>query len=90
MASIRILSSAERDIADALNWYIERNTLAAERLEEEIDGAISKIAHAPERFPLLDETHRYVLLRRFPYYVAYRIEQSDVLIIAVRHTSLSN
>lgn len=89
MANIRILSSAEHDIADALNWYNERSALAAERLELEIDAAIVKIAASPVRFPKLDANHHYVLLKRFPFYIAYRVEQSDVLIIAVRHASRS-
>lgn len=83
MSKIRLLSSAERDVADALNWYLDRSVLAAERLEEEIDSVIAAIAHDPERFPRMDSDHRYALLKRFPFYVAYRIEQDEILILAV-------
>lgn len=88
MASVRILSSAERDIADALNWYLEKSVVAADRLEHEIDEAVSKIRSEPQRFPLMDSVHHYVLLKRFPYYLAYRLVDSEVLIIAMRHTAL--
>jgi plasmid stabilization system protein ParE len=89
MASVRVLSTAERDIADALNWYLEKSAIAADRLEQEIDEAIAKIAREPERFPKIDSLHRYALLRRFPYYIAYRIDPCEVLIIAVRHAARS-
>jgi plasmid stabilization system protein ParE len=87
---LRVLSSAERDIADALNWYVDRSVVAADRLEREIDNAFLQIKNQPDRFPLIDSRHRYVLLKSFPYYVAYRLVDDDVLIVAVRHTARDN
>jgi plasmid stabilization system protein ParE len=34
-----------------------------------------------------DERYRFFLLRKFPYYVAYRIEPDHIVVVAVFHTS---
>jgi hypothetical protein len=52
--------------------------VAADRLEQEIDNAFQQINRQPDRFPLIDSQHRYVLLKSFPYYVAYRVVKDDV------------
>jgi plasmid stabilization system protein ParE len=64
--------------------------VAAERLELEIDNAFQQINRQPNRFPLIDSQHRYLLLKNFPYYIAYRVVENDVLIVAVRHTARDN
>ena len=84
---IRFLASAEKDITTAIDWYLERSEPAAERFADQIDDALQKIALAPDRFPSWDTLHRFLLLRRFPYYIAYRVESEYLLIVAVRHTS---
>lgn len=85
---IRFLRLAENDISAAIDWYLNRSPAAAERFADDVDAAIEKISVGPERFPAWDDQHQFLLLRRFPYYVAYRIETDHVLIVAVRHTSL--
>ena len=87
MINVRLLSSAEQDIADALKWYLDKSVNAAERLEQEIDAAIKVISQQPTRFPRIDAIHHYVLLKRFPYYIAYRIDSDEILIVAVRHVA---
>lgn len=85
---IRFLRLAESDITEAIDWYLERSRTAAERFADDVDAAVGKISANPERFPFWDDRHQFLLLRRFAYYVAYRIETDHVLIVAVRHTSL--
>ncbi len=87
MNHVRILSSAENDIAEALQWYLDQSVPAAERLEQEIDDAVSQIVREPERFPKLYTEHHYLLLKKFPYYIAYRNDSEGILIVAVRHTA---
>jgi toxin ParE2 len=87
MSKLRVLSPAEFDLAEAIDWYLERSVSAADRFLAEVNAAFSAIEQEPERFPQWDSSHRYRLLNRFPYYIAYRVEAEDVLIVAVRHTA---
>ncbi len=87
MNRVRVCSAAEEEFTHALCWYAARNTDVARRFDSEFDTALQNIAATPNRFPICDDRHRYVLMRSFPYQIIYRIEVDSVLIIAVAHTS---
>jgi len=80
-------SAAEVDYTESLCWYTERSVDAATKFEAELDRAINEIASDPERFPQCDDRHRFFLMRRFPFQVIYRLQDDDVIIIAIAHTS---
>jgi plasmid stabilization system protein ParE len=85
MVELVVTSAAERDYSEALCWYSQQSIEAAERFEEEFEGALNAIAAAPERFPRCDARHRYYLMRRFPFQVIFREYGSGLAIIAVAH-----
>jgi plasmid stabilization system protein ParE len=87
MIEIVVASPAEREYVEALQWYAERSIRAAERFDEGFDEAIQLIASDPERFPRCDERHRWLLMRRFPYQIIYRLSSACVTVVAVAHTS---
>lgn len=87
IAELFVTSADERDYTDALCWYAERSLQTAERFEAAIDKTLEAIAADPQRFPLCDDRHRYYLLERFPYQIIYRIQQADIWVIAMAHTS---
>ena len=68
----------------AERWYRERNETASGRLQRELDRAIERISERPETRSLyLSNTRR--VLRRFPFFVVYRVRGGDLEIIAVAH-----
>lgn len=88
MVEIRLAADAEADYTAAFCWYAERSTRAAEGLELELAGALQAIAANPSRFPLCDERHRFLLLKRYPFQFIYRsIHATLVLVVAIAHTS---
>jgi plasmid stabilization system protein ParE len=69
----------------AERWYRERNEIASARFQRELDRAIDRISERPEAgSPYLSSTRR-VLLRRFPFFVVYRVRGDSVQIVAVAH-----
>jgi plasmid stabilization system protein ParE len=80
-----VTSVAEQEFADALEWYFGRSQAAAERFEVEFARALDEIGANPERYPLIDDRHRYYLLARFPYQVVYRRHGDDWYVVAVAH-----
>jgi len=87
MKRIQVSSEAEAEFTNALCWYAERSQSAALSFDSEFDALLAKIAVHPNRFPMCDERHRYVLMRRFPYELIYRTIAGVVTIVAVAHTS---
>lgn len=87
MVEMAVSSAAERDYAEALTWYAERDERVAEGFDAEFDRAMQTIAEDPGRFPRCDERHHFYLMRRFPYQLIFRETTDHWVLIAVAHTS---
>jgi len=79
------LEQAVIEAEGAARWYAERSRTAAERFSTELDEAEAAILERPEAWPASGDGTRRYLLRRFPFSVVYRIEESRILIVAVAH-----
>jgi len=69
----------------AYDWYLVRNTAAAEGFIAELDQAIEQIGAFPDASGAhISGTRRHVM-RRFPFIVIYREQQQVIQVIAVAH-----
>ena len=87
MVNLVVCSAAEGDYAKALRWYAERSVQAADRFETEFGKALESIASDPHRFPMCDASHRYYLMRHYPFQVIFREHGGGIVVIAVAHTT---
>jgi plasmid stabilization system protein ParE len=69
----------------AERWYRERNEIASARFQRELDRAVDLISERPNTGSLYLGSSRRVLLRRFPFFVVYRVNGDNVQIVAVAH-----
>ena len=76
---------AADEVEAAERWYRERNETAATRFRRELDRAVGLIAERPEAAPPYIGNTRRFLLRRFPFFVVYRVFSQRVQIVAVAH-----
>ena len=77
------LAADEAEAAE--RWYRERNETAAARFRRELDRAVGLIAERPEAAPPYVANTRRFLLRRFPFFVVYRVFSQHVQVVAVVH-----
>lgn len=69
----------------AERWYREQSETASARFQREFDRAVDLISERPNAgSPYLGSTRR-VLLRRFPFFVVYRVRGNELEIVAVAH-----
>jgi plasmid stabilization system protein ParE len=87
MNNFVLLEVAKSEYFSALQWYSGKSLAVAERFSSEFNAAIESIVRNPEQHPRWDDQHRYYLLNDFPYFVGYRYQPDEILIVAVRHTS---
>jgi len=80
-------SGAWIDYQEALDWYDARSARAAAGFQAAINAAVDRIVEAPQRWPLCDDRHRMYIMRRYPFSIVYRVEDDDVYIIAIAHSS---
>jgi len=77
------LAADEAEAAE--RWYRERNETAATRFRRELDRAVELIAERPEAAPPYVGNTRRFLLRRFPFFVVYRVFSHRVEVVAIAH-----
>jgi toxin ParE1/3/4 len=86
VVEVTIHPAAEAEYETALAWYYEHSPQAAERFEAAFDDAIGFIKTNPTILPLCDDRHRFVLLKRYPYSLVYRVTGESAKIVAVAHS----
>jgi plasmid stabilization system protein ParE len=86
VAEVKIHPGAEAEYEHALGWYLDRSLQAAEGFQTAFDEAIDAIGSNPAMFPLCDDVHRFLILKRYPYRLVYRWDGIDVHLMAVVHT----
>jgi plasmid stabilization system protein ParE len=80
-------ATAEQDVAEAVEWYEDRQPGLGDDLLGEVRAIVHRIELNPQQFPLIHENVRRGLLRRFPYAVFFRLTEDEALVVAVFHTS---
>ena len=81
----RILRSANADMNHAADEYDEARPGVGDEFLTAVESAFSVIFAAPHRWPLIDARHRRFVLRRWPFSIFYRFNETDVVFVAVAH-----
>ncbi|HEY4641609.1 MAG TPA: type II toxin-antitoxin system RelE/ParE family toxin [Thermoanaerobaculia bacterium] len=85
---VKFHPEARVELREAKRWYRDRSPMVAIAFAHTIEHAIHEIVAAPHRYPTGEhDTRHFVIPRRFPYTVVYRIRQTDIVIVAIAHQS---
>ena len=87
---VRFHPGAAADLTSAGDWYEQQLPGLGADLADEVAHALDTITEHPMTWPLWPEVGEAVgvrrfLLARFPFAVAYVVEGSDVIVLAVAH-----
>lgn len=85
--TITIAKAAEDDIRKAFLWYESQKEFLGNSFETHITSAIENILDNPLKFQIRYGNTRIFLLKKFPYGIHFNVNQNNILIIAVFHTS---
>jgi plasmid stabilization system protein ParE len=86
--TVYIRASAESDIADAMQWYSDRQPKLAINFYREFAAIVNRLANSPFMYPVVYRNVRRVVLHKFPYLVWYVVQDSQVIVIACTHGKL--
>lgn len=85
MNEVRFLQDARAEFLAAVRYYDEARPGLGNAFIAEVERAEERIAAFPHSgSPHLEETRR-VVLRRFPYDLAYLSDERPIMIVAVAH-----
>jgi hypothetical protein len=79
----RLLSPAEKELAEAIDFYERAVPGLGLDFLEEVERTINRILLQPEAWTRVSKRHRRCRTRRFPYGVIYSVENDVVLVTAV-------
>lgn len=79
----RFVSSALRELQEAVAYYEEAENGLGGQFLDEIEGAIERIIAAPEAWRMISSQTRRCLTHRFPFGLIYQIRPGEILILAV-------
>lgn len=86
---VRLHPAARDELREAYHWYHERSPLTATAFAQGVDVSISAITQSPLAYPLAEHGTRRFALQRFPFHIFYRVEKTEIAIIALAHQRLS-
>ena len=81
-----IRPEAEADLADARNWYESQQEGLGDEFLECVAVAFEKIERMPESHHIIEHGIRRALTARFPFSIYYRIQENDLVVLAVLHS----
>lgn len=82
---IAFLPEAERDLNEAFEWYESQRRGLGLDLIGAVDETLSRIGQNPMAYGMVHRDLRKATARRFPYSIVFRVEQEQVLVVAVFH-----
>jgi plasmid stabilization system protein ParE len=82
-----LLPEAKQDVASAYAWYENQAFGLGIEFIRCLEAVLFTIQKYPLIYPLVYETYRRALVRRFPYSVFYEVEDGQVIIYGVFHCS---
>lgn len=85
MTAARFLAAAEEEMNASARYYEQQLPGLGHRFLFEVTRVIASIKAYPGAGPPLDANTRRKLLRHFPYALLYRIEPTEIIIVAVMH-----
>jgi plasmid stabilization system protein ParE len=80
-----IRPEAEVDLAQANDWYERQREGLSNEFRICIEEAMDRIDRMPELHAPIYKGVRRCLVRRFPYAIFYKIEETRILVIGVMH-----
>jgi hypothetical protein len=83
--NIRILSCAEQELADGVDYYNEQCPGLGFEFAAEVKSTLSRIVSFPNAWPLFSQRARRCLTNGFPYGVLYQIRPDHILVTAIMH-----
>ena len=85
MKPVRLLAQACQELRDAAEYYERQSAGLGSEFTRKVDSAVLDVRENPESWPLASSRVRRRLIRRFPYCLLYRVDATEVVILAVMH-----
>ncbi len=80
-------AEAAEEIVEAVHWYEEQRVGLGAKFQAVLDRVFVRIQQEPESHRLVYRGVRRALTPGFPFAIYYRIDQDELVVLAVVHSS---
>jgi len=84
---IKVFPEALTDIQNASDWYNEQSYGLGTRFQKQVIKQVDKLNDTAELYKVRYGEVRCIVIKKFPFMVHFLIEDENVLILAILHTS---
>ena len=85
---VEVRKLAERDVAEAIDWYARRLPELGASFFEEFDAVLVRLSEAPLIYQAVYRESRRVQMHRFPYLVWFKVKGNVVTVRACLRGSI--
>ncbi|HVW62956.1 MAG TPA: type II toxin-antitoxin system RelE/ParE family toxin [Puia sp.] len=82
---IVVQSEAIIEIQKVFEWYEQSRPGLGFEMIQEIEEGFERLSKHPHNYSATNKKYRKVRINRFPYIIVFEIEDTKVIIIALRH-----
>ncbi|MDQ6756443.1 MAG: type II toxin-antitoxin system RelE/ParE family toxin [Bacteroidota bacterium] len=83
MYEVIIEEHAALEIEEVYFWYENKLSGLGEKFKEDLDKRIQILYNHPHTFSFITSLHRRAPLKKFPYFIIYRVIEKTVIILSV-------
>lgn len=80
-----IRRQAKSDLQRAVQWYERQSLGLGKEFIAEIETALQRVRENPLQYQTIYRDIRRTIPHKFPYGIFYRLDQDDVIVLAVIH-----
>jgi plasmid stabilization system protein ParE len=84
--SIVFRVEAQSEFDQAFDWYERQQSGLGSDFLNDVSDALERVVRFPESSAQIFEDVRRTVVRRFPYSILYRVEETQIVVIAIFHT----
>jgi plasmid stabilization system protein ParE len=85
--NLKFRPEAEEDLKETVIWYENNKKGLGARFLLAVDAAVQSIVRYHQAYPLVYKNYRKKIIRRFPFQIIYTIEENNIEVLAVFHSS---
>jgi len=87
--NVKILQSAESEIAEAMDYYNKQFPGLGYEFASEVRKCINTIISFPKAWIKFQDEIRKYIINRFPYAILYEVKKDMIIIFAVMHLKMN-
>ena len=87
MRRVVFRTQADRELAEATQWYKDRDLRVAVHFVETVERVLQAIQSNPFQYQVIEGDIHRVPLRRFPYKIVYQVTNTELIILSCFHSA---